>query len=230
MRRWVTYAALMMVLLVVAWRQGFAAMPLFVDYDGAPESGAKVAAVLISGDMGLAVGMGHRIGERLEHAGIPTVGVNAPAYFMRQRDPDEVAGLVERAARRAVQAHPNARLLLIGQSFGADVLPTGVNRLPPDLKSRLSLVALIVPTRTLYYRISPAEYFELGKPDALAITEASMMRDVPVLCVRGAEERHSLCPELSGVNVTREVLPGGHAMRRDADTLFATLMKAIRRT
>ena len=220
-------AAMILILALLALREGFASLPLFVDYEGAPGRDASVAAVLVSGDMGLAAGMGHRIAERLERAGMSVLGVNSPAYFLVRRTPGEIDDLIERAARRALASHPNARLVLIGQSFGADVLPVGVNRLPPDLRSRLALIVLIVPTRTAYYRISPAEYLELGTPDAPAAIEASAMRDVPVLCIRGEWERRSLCPELRGPNVRQIALPGGHMLNRDADRLFAALRPAV---
>ena len=220
-------AAAMLMLVLFALREGFASLPLFVDYEGAPARDAPVAAVLVSGDMGLAAGMGHRIAERLERAGVSVLGINAPAYFMVRRTPGEIDDLVERAARHALAGHPDARLVLIGQSFGADVLPVGVNRLPPDLRRILALVVLLVPTRTAYYRISPAEYFELGTPDAHAVAEASAMRDVPVLCIRGERERQSLCPVLRGPNVRHIALPGGHLLNRDADRLFAALRPAV---
>lgn len=220
-------AAAMLGLLLLTLREGLASLPLFVDYEGAPAPNAPIAAVLVSGDMGLAAGFGHRIAERLERAGVSVLGVNAPAYFLNYRTPDEIGDLIERAARRALADRPKARLVLIGQSFGADVLPVGVNRLPPDLRRRLTLVALIVPTRAAYYAISPAEYFGLGTPDALTVIGASAMRDVPVLCIRGEREAESLCPELSGPNVRRIALPGGHMLNRDADRLFAALRPAI---
>jgi type IV secretory pathway VirJ component len=220
-------AAVMLILVLLALREGFASLPLFVDYEGAPVRDATLAAVLVSGDMGLAAGMGHRIAERLERAGVPVLGVNSPAYFMVRRTPGEIDDLIEHAARRTLAGHPTARLVLIGQSFGADVLPVGVNRLPPDLRGRLALVVLIVPTRTAYYGISPAEYFEFGTPDARAVVEASAMRDVPVLCIRGERERQSLCPELRGPNVRRIALPGGHMLNRDAARLFAALRPAV---
>jgi type IV secretory pathway VirJ component len=229
LRNWPLLVIGLAVLLIAA-RDGFAGMPLLVDYAGAPARGAPTVAVVMSGDLGLAIGMGHRIAERLEAAGIPTVGVNAPAFFLHRRTPGEVAGLVERAARKALAGHPQARLVLIGQSFGADVLPAGINRLPEDLRRRLALVALVVPTRTVYFRISPAEYFEFGKPDADARHEAAALDAAPLLCVYGERESDSLCPLLSGPRFTRVALPGGHPLRRDADRLFATLRHAILRT
>ena len=210
-------------LLAIAVYEGLRSQPLFVEYDLATPRQAPVVAVLVSGDMGLGAGMGYRIVERLQRAGVPTLGINTPAFFMHHRDADAIGRLVEQAVQRSLAAHPEARLILVGQSFGADVLPVGVNRLSPDLKRRLQLVALIVPTRTAYYRISLAEFFGSGTPDARAADEASAIREVPLLCVQGALEADSLCPELQGPNVRRVALPGGHMLHHDADRLFAVL-------
>lgn len=207
-----------------------ARMPLYVDYPAAGgRSPAPVAAVLVSGDMGLDAGMGHHVAEGLAARGIPVVGINAPAFFLRARSADEVGGLVTEAARRALAAHPGARLLMVGQSFGSDVLPAGINRLPPEIRSRVAAAALVVPTRTVYYRISPAEYFEWGEPDAHAAVEAARLGDLPLVCVHGSEEPASLCPLLSGANLVRLTLPGDHYLGRDPARVTAALGDAVTR-
>lgn len=220
-------ALLVTTLLAVAIWHEFGSLPLFVDYGLTPERDAPVVAVLVSGDMGLAPGLGHRIAKRLERSGVPVLGVNAPAYFLEQRSPAEIGDLVNRAGERALAGHPNARLVLIGQSFGADVLPFGISRLPVGLRRRLALVVLIVPTGTAHHRISPTGLFIWGKPHISIVREARALRDVPVLCIRGAEEETSLCPSLDVARVTQAVLPGGHSLGHDADRLFTVLREAI---
>jgi len=224
-RRWLWPLLAVSLLILAAWR--FATLPLFVDY---PAQGSRqnLVAVLVSGDSGLDTGLGHRIAERFAAAGVQVVGINSPAFFRTERDAPQITGLIGEAARRVLQGRPAARLVLIGQSFGADILPIAVNRLPPQLRARLALIALVVPTRTVYRQISFAEYFELGAPDEIAVGEARRVTGVPLLCVHGEQERASLCPLLYGNNLTSVVLPGGHPLSCDANRLFAVLWSTIR--
>ncbi|MBY8822607.1 virulence factor [Sphingomonas colocasiae] len=211
---------------------GYFGGPVFTDVPAtspaAPGRGG-VAAVILSGDMGFKVGMGPRIARRLAADGIPVVGVNSLAYFRHERTPDEVAALVASAARRALAFGHARRLVLIGQSFGADMLHVGLTRLSPDLRARVRLVALVVPTDTLFFRASPSELFNWAKPDALALPTARALTWVPVVCIHGEDETESLCPLLGQPNVRSVALPGGHPLDGDVDAVHRVLAATIDR-
>ena len=186
-----------------------------------------LAAVLVSGDMGFKIGMGPRIARRLADHGIPVLGVNSLVYFRERRTPAEVRALIADAVRRGLAFGHARRLLLIGQSYGADMVHVGLTGLPPDLRARLAMVALVVPTDTVMYRASPAETLGLVAADAPAIDTARRLDWVPTLCVHGAEETDSLCPMLHAPNVQVVAMPGGHKLHDDADGLFARIMAAV---
>jgi len=191
---------------------------------------SRAVAVLFSGDMGFRVGMGPRIASRLAADGIPVLGVSSLVYFRHERTPADVGRLIDDAARHALAFARADRLILIGQSFGADMLQVGAQGLPRDLRARVQLVALVVPGDTVIYRASPAELFNWAKPDARALPTARRLTWAPVICVRGIEERDSLCPQLDLPNVRQVALPGGHPLHYDADALYAALKAGIAAT
>lgn len=186
-----------------------------------------LAAVLLSGDMGFKIGMGPQIAERLAADGVPVIGVNSLAYFRIRRSPAENEALIAEATRRALALPGARRVVLIGQSFGADMLQAGLPALPRDLREKVAMVALIVPLDTIEYRASPAELINLAPSDAPALRTARQLGWVPVLCIHGEEETDSLCPLLTLPNVRRVALPGGHPMRRDTGRVHAVLKQAI---
>ncbi|HEY0958511.1 MAG TPA: AcvB/VirJ family lysyl-phosphatidylglycerol hydrolase [Novosphingobium sp.] len=190
----------------------------------------RVAAVLFSGDMGFRLGMGPAIASRLADDGIPVLGVSSLSYFRKERSPAEVRALVQDAMRRAFVFGRADRLVLIGQSFGADMLHVGAVGLPEDLRRRVQLVVLVVPGKSVFYRVSPGEMFDWTRPDAEALPTALRLDWAPVVCIRGAEEANSLCPRLHLPNVDRIVLPGGHPMHHDANRLYAAIASAIAST
>ena len=197
---------------------------------GSPPAGQeRLGAVIISGDMGFKVGMGPKIAERLTAHGIPVVGVNSLVYFNRRRTPIEIRAFVAAAIRRGLAQAEVDRIVLVGQSFGADMVHVGLVGLTPELRAKLALVALVVPTETVDYRASPLELAGLVKPDAPALPTARQLTWVPTLCVQGIEERDSLCPSLTAPNVHKVALPGGHPLHYDADALYAQLCFAMDR-
>jgi len=189
-----------------------------------------VAAVVFSGDMGFKVGMGSHIADRLSDAGIPVTGVSSLVYFRTRRSPEEARDFIREAMNHALRQTGARKLVLIGQSYGADMLHVGLALLPPEERAKIVLVQLVVPTDTLYFRITPSELFEWGDPDALAMPTAQLLDWVPVLCVRGQEEDDSICPRLNHANVEQLVLPGGHPLHWDSERLGAELLKQISRT
>lgn len=188
---------------------------------------AHIAAVVISGDMGLNLGMGGQIASRLAADGMPVIGVNSLSYFRHRRTLVEVAGLVEAVTRQALALPDIDRVVLIGQSFGADMLPTGIASLPPALRGKVALVALIVPATTAEFRASPTEMFSWGEPEIDAVPAGRALTWVPALCISGADEVHSLCPSLKQPNMQHVVLPGGHPLHRDTAAVYKQIVAAI---
>jgi len=210
---------------------GYLGGPVFTDLPPAavapPPALRGVAVALLSGDMGFRMGMGRAVADRLAAQGVPVVGVNTLAYFRTRRTPREAGRLVEAAARRALAVAGTRRLVLVGQSFGADMLQAGLPAFPEALRRRIALVALVVPGATIVYRASPSNLFGLERPEVDGFATARRLDWAPVLCVYGVEETASLCPGLRQRNVRRVGLPGGHPLRRDSDRLYRTLMDAV---
>ena len=99
-------------------------------------------ALLLTGDGGWA-GLDQELAARLAAAGVPTVGLNSLKYFWKARTPEEATRDVTRILRHYLAAWHKERVLLIGYSFGADVLPFVVNRLPAELRARVVSVSLL---------------------------------------------------------------------------------------
>lgn len=192
----------------------------------APEK-AGMAAVVLSGDMGFNIGMGPQIAKRLADDGIPVVGVNSLTFFRHQRTHKEVALLIADATREALKFGKAKQVVLIGQSFGADMLPVGLAAMPADLRAKVRMVGLVVPTDTLYLRASPSEMFNWSKPDGNSLDYARKLTWVPTICIYGVEETESLCPLVKQPNFHLVALPGGHALKWDSDAVHNQLSAAI---
>ncbi|WP_336969567.1 AcvB/VirJ family lysyl-phosphatidylglycerol hydrolase [Sphingobium aromaticiconvertens] len=189
-----------------------------------PHVNAPVA-ILLSGDMGFKVGMGPRVAQRLVHDGVPVVGVNSLTYFRVNRTSQQATALLVEAIHRALTIDPQSRLMLVGQSYGADMLHVGLAGLPASLRQRIALVALVVPGATVENRASPSEILTFAMAEALPT--ARRLDWVPLLCVYGVEETGSLCPLLHQPNAQTVGLPGGHPLHGDANAVYHAIRSAM---
>lgn len=189
----------------------------------------NVTAIVLSGDMGFRVGMGPQIARRLAGDGIPVVGVNSLTYFRTTRTPAEATALIEAAMAKAHALGPRNTLVLIGQSYGADMLHVGLAGLPPALRREIALVVLVVPGATVEYRASPSEVLTFAMAEADALPTARRLDWVPLLCIRGREEPASLCPLLHQRNLRAVALPGGHPLHNDAAAVYREIRADIDR-
>lgn len=185
-----------------------------------------LAAVYFSGDMGLHFGMGPYIASGLASAGVPVLGINSSTAFASHRSRAEVDAIVAQAVRETLRRTGAAHVVVIGQSFGADIVRVGLVALPPDLRDRVSAIVLVVPGETAFFRADPTSLAYRGTPDA----DASGIRRLdwaPLTCIRGASETDSLCPRLAGANQRAITLPGGHFLRNDHALLVRTIFAAL---
>ncbi len=211
---------------------GYFGGTLFIPVAPDPQAAARrpaMAAVVLSGDMGFNAGMAPRTAKRLAADGISVIGVNSLVYFRKQRSPHEVEQLLAEAMRRAMAYGHTDHVVLIGQSFGADMIPVGLSQMPAALRDKITMVGLIVPTDTLFLRASPSELFNWAAPDADALVTARQLNWLPVTCISGREETTSLCPHMTSANLRQVSLPGDHYLDHDADGLHRVLLEAIDR-
>ncbi len=194
---------------------------------GPPPGHAQTVAVFVSGDAGLKFGMGKPVTRALSARGLPVFGVSSPAVFRTRKTHDEVVAIVADAIRAALATTEAKRIVLMGQSYGADMVSVAAPDLPADLKSRIAAIVLVVPGKTAFFRADALGFAYRGKPDA---EPAAGMRTVdwtPVICVYGVKEDDSQCPLLAGSPARLIPLPGGHYLDHDEDRLIGALVEQL---
>jgi len=177
--------------------------------------GRKEMAVLLTGDGGWAV-TDKGLSEELAKGGIPVVGWNSLRYFLTRKGPDRAARDLERVLRVYLPRWGKERVILIGYSFGADVVPFLANRLPPDLAGKVSIVALLGPSGAADFQFHPTEW--LGKPaaDSLPVLpELEKLQGKNILCAYGQREKTSLCPRLPDGLAHLLPRPEGHIIGKN---------------
>jgi type IV secretory pathway VirJ component len=189
---------------------------------------SDLLAVILSGDGGWA-DLDRDFGHAFQQRGVATVGFDCLKYFWKPRQPAEVAADLQSALHHYLGAWSKRRLLLVGFSFGAGWLPFVVNRLPDDLRERVSLVVLLVPADDANLEIKVGDWLgDSVRPGALEVLpEAERLRP-PVLCVYGLDEADkSICPRLEAPNIRVVGRPGGHHFNHDYAPIEDAILKAV---
>lgn len=190
-------------------------------------SNSDAFALLLTGDGGWA-GLDQELAARLAASGVPTVGLNSLKYFWTERTPDETAKDVTRVMRHYLSAWNKQRVLLVGYSFGADVLPFVVNRLPPELRSRVASVSLLGLDSNASFEVSISDWIGSDSGGPPTRPELAAISGVPILCVYGDGEKDTICPDLNASKVTRAEIGKGHHFSGEYATLADRILTFAR--
>jgi type IV secretory pathway VirJ component len=176
-------------------------------------AGRDVMAVLVTGDGGWAYFV-RRIASELADSGVSTVGFNSLRYLFHRKTPRQASADLARIMRHYGKAWGRERFLLIGYSLGADVLPTMINGLPPELRGKIASLTLLGPARSYDLEFHVAEWIWSSRPgDVPLLPEAEKLKGIRILCLYGKEESESLCPDLPADLARSFPFEGGHHFR-----------------
>ena len=190
-----------------------------------PAAEGDALAVLLTGDGGWAT-LDRRVAAGLAGHGVAVVGLRSCAYLARHRSADDLGRDVARVLRHYGRAWRRDRVVLVGYSRGADLVPFAANRLPPDLRSRLALVAMLGPADAAGFTCHWSDLLrETSRPADLPLRpELERLRDVATLCVYGIGERESACRDAAPPEMQRVAHAGGHHFDGDGAGLAVAIL------
>lgn len=176
----------------------------------ATRGNSDTLVVFVSGDGGWAT-IDKSISRVLADHGMPVVGLNALQYFWTKRTPEEASRDLQRILDAALPAWKKERVLYVGYSRGADVLPAMINRLPARLQSRTRMIALLGASPRVEFEFHVGDWMRTSsKSGDLVKPEADKLSSYNIMCIYGQDDTDSLCPALSGPRMTTLMLKGAH--------------------
>lgn len=204
----------------------FDALPLH-----APEVGPATAAtvgIFMTGDGGWAP-FDTRVAADMSRAGVPTVGFDTGDYFATMRTPEEAAAALGQTMSAVMERYHAQHVILVGYSFGADVGPFLVNRLPAELQRRIDRVALMSPSDTAPFQVTLLERAGLEAPGARpVIPELTEMaaQGHHIACLHGEDDHDAICTK-PGVPEMRAIeMRGGHGLHDDHQAVADAILGA----
>jgi type IV secretory pathway VirJ component len=194
------------------------------------ERPASAMAVIYSGDGGWR-DIDKQIGEVLSQKGMPVVGVDSLRYFWQEKTPEEIASDLSQIIRHYGAAWGTDKVVLVGYSFGAGILPFAINHLPSEDRARIVQVSLLGLEPRAEFEVKLSGWFggEPGSGAPLVLPEILRQNLGLFQCFYGAEEQYTLClaPELAGAEII--CTGGGHHFGGDYQALAEKVLDGAAR-
>ncbi|MBM7050214.1 AcvB/VirJ family lysyl-phosphatidylglycerol hydrolase [Rhizobium lusitanum] len=187
-------------------------------------------AIVYSGDGGWR-DIDKEVGSYLQDQGIPVVGVDSLHYFWSERDPQQTADDLARMIQFYTKRFKVKHVVLIGYSFGADVLPASYNRLKQPDKDKIVQMSLLSLSQKVDYVISVMGWLGAssegkgGDP----INDLKSINPKMVQCVYGKDDDEDVgCPLLKGTGAEVIAMDGGHHFDDDYEALANHIINGLK--
>jgi type IV secretory pathway VirJ component len=185
-------------------------------------------AIVYSGDGGWR-DLDKSVAEALQKDGVPTVGLDSLRYFWSEKTPEQTSADLARIIEAYVERWNVEHVILIGYSFGADVLPDAYNRLPTDVKSSVAEISLLGLSEQVDYEVSVGEFLGTGTSAGETLPDLKKIEPGLIQCVYGSDEDESACPKLDGTGVEMIRTTGGHHFDGDYEALARKILDGFKR-
>jgi type IV secretory pathway VirJ component len=184
--------------------------------------------VFISGDGGWAA-IDREISAVLAAHGMPVAGLNALKYFWTKQTPESASRDLNTIIERYLAAWHKSRVLLVGYSRGADVLPAMVNRLPAETQSRIRMIVLLGPSPKVEFEFHVADWMRNASAGLPVKPEVDKLVSQHIVCLSGEDDHDSLCPALAGrPNIAIVTLKGAHHFDGGYDKLGQIIIEHLK--
>lgn len=192
----------------------------------APSRGT--VAVFLAGEGGWST-VERELASALAEGGVPVAGLNTLQYFWKPKEPDTASADLQRMLRHYLALWKAEKAVLVGYSFGADVLPSLAARFPEDLRKRVSLVVLLAPGRKAQFEFRILDWVSSGggKGGTPLLPEIDRLAGTPLLCLDAEGAENSLCPTLRPGQGKAVTIKAGRHLGGDYQGIARLILDAL---
>lgn len=185
-------------------------------------------AIIYSGDGGWR-DLDREIGENLQKEGVPVVGVDSLRYFWNKRGAQETADDLARIIDHYRKKWGVGHVLLIGYSFGADILPNSYTLMPQADRDAVAQMTLLALSHERDYEIKMSGW--LGVSSGSTDDPVKDLAQVPpgiVQCIFGTDDDEDACHGLTGHGYEMIGIAGGHHFDEDYPALAGRIVTGLK--
>lgn len=160
--------------------------------------------------------------------GYDVCALNARSYFNDKKTPEQTTSDIKNYLATKTAGRKNKTLVLIGYSFGADVLPFVLNRLPKNMLDNIVASVIMASSGTTDFEIHWADIFGGNtKRDMDVLKEINKLPVDNLIIINGSDEHELALNKILLKKYTHEVLPGGHHFDGDTEEIANVILNHI---
>lgn len=167
-------------------------------------------AIFISGDGGW-TDFDQQMASAFALKGAPVVGLDALKYFWQKKSPEETTADILRIIEAYGEEWKKEKIILVGYSFGADIIPFVYNRIPEKFKKSIAGLGLLSPSKETDFEVHVTELLDINTTSGFSVpNEINKISDIRPICFFGKDEDDLPIKEISKENAKIIYLDGGH--------------------
>ena len=184
-------------------------LPLHLFRSQKPDNN-KPLVVIISGDGGWN-NFTDGLAKAYVDKGLDVAGIDALRYFWHKSNPKTASGDVSKVIRYFSTKWHKKQVILLGYSFGADVLPFIFNDFENDVKSMIPLLVFMSPSHHASFEFQLTGWLK-GDVDSpyLVVPEIKKIRGPVIMIIYGRKESENLTGDFPGGSIHFVPVQGGH--------------------
>lgn len=180
----------------------------------------------ISGDGGW-YSFEQSISDKFLNIDIPTVGLDSKKYFWNRKSPQQSADDISNILHYYMTSWKKQKVILVGYSIGAEVLPFIFEKLPKDLQQSSNMV-LLSPDEMGDFEVHYSNMmgFESSDNRYNVLEELKKISNITSIKVIFGNDEHSKIPDtLSKYKISFAAIPGDHHYNNDYKAVFEAVLK-----
>lgn len=164
----------------------------------------------------------------LKEDGLPVVGVDTLRYFWHKQTPEQTTHDLERIIHSYKAKWGAKKVVLIGFSFGADLIPIIYNKLSPEARASIVQISLLGLSKDAIFEVSLDSWLNNKPKDSpQTLPEVAKIDPSLVQCFHGEEDTLNVCTQLEGTGVEIVRTKGGHHFNYEYQLLAKKIVERV---
>jgi type IV secretory pathway VirJ component len=198
-------------------------MPLI---ENSSEGKSSFYVILLSGNGGWR-DLDKSLTAYLNSKNISVIGLNTKQYLLSEKKPEQIAFDLETLMDQYSIKWKQDRVVFIGYSMGAEILPFAINRMNTRYTGKIENIILIGPWQKATFKVKLADYIYETNEGEEIYPELLKVKHINTYVVCDDNE-YALCLKPIDGIVDHDELPGGHHFGGDYDTLSKLIGKRLK--
>ena len=157
--------------------------------------------------------------------GFDVSALNARDYFWDRKTPEKTASDVNNFLIKKLTGRKNQQVVLIGYSFGADIVPFIIKGISKNIDDKILVSFLMASSGNTDFEIHWADIFGGSTKRSMdVVTEINKLSDKKIVIISASDDKALAVNNITLKRFTHEVLPGGHHFDGDTQEIVKVIL------